>query len=165
MIYFALLSCAASIIAIIAIFWRKSKSNPLAFVGSIIGIVSGFIALAISAPRDFEQHSFDYLGIIVAILAVFATLLLAMQLYHVFRLKEDAKEVHKAKKRIDKYADRIDKLKRLADGLSETIDELSTKTEALEEDIKPLYDSIADIEERFKTVVTFNPYDGPCDDK
>ena len=52
----------------------------------------------------------DYLGIIVAILGAFATLLLAMQLYNVFSVKEDAKKVAEAQKVIQKYAKRVSEL-------------------------------------------------------
>ena len=56
------------------------------------------------APRGPLKLGVDYLGILVAILGTFATLLLAMQLYNVFSLKEDAKKVADAKNIIEKYA-------------------------------------------------------------
>ena len=63
----------------------------------------------------------DYLGFIVAVLAVFATLLLGMQLYHVFRMKEDAEEVAKAKRQMDEYAAKMEILTKKSVELEEKI--------------------------------------------
>ena len=92
------LSCLASLTAISIVVLKTSKSNAISLVLSTVGIITGFTALALAAPRDYSQIGVDYLGIIVAVLAVFATLLLGMQLHHVFRMKEDADKVAKAKK-------------------------------------------------------------------
>ena len=96
---------ATSLAVLVSLAAKKNKHDALAIIFSAIAIVASFIALALSAPREIEPNKlgFDYLGIIVAILAVFATLLLGMQLYHVFRVKEDADEVQKAKLKIDDY--------------------------------------------------------------
>lgn len=158
---------AISLAVLVLLAAKKNKHAALAILFSAIAIVASFIALALAAPRDIAPNKlgFDYLGIIVAILAVFATLLLGMQLYHVFRVKEDADEVQKAKFQIDNYAKRVEKLTEQAEELTTTIEQLKEKTKGLEEEISPLYDSIGDLEGRLKFAVFTDPNDGPCDDK
>lgn len=102
-IILSLISCISSLTAITILALSKSKRNSVAIIFSIIGIIISFIAIAVSAPRDPILHEFDYLGFIVSILAVFATLLLGLQLYHAFNLKEDAKKVKEAKQSIEEY--------------------------------------------------------------
>lgn len=158
---------ATSLAVLVSLAAKKNKHDALAIIFSAIAIVASFIALALSAPREIEPNKlgFDYLGIIVAILAVFATLLLGMQLYHVFRVKEDADEVQKAKLKIDDYEKKVEELITQAENLTSTLDQLKEKTKGLEEEISPLYDSIGDLEERLKFAVFTDPNDGPCDDK
>ena len=161
------ISCVCSIASLLLLFFRKIIRGAFPTVLSVVGLVTSYIAIAIAAPRYVEpsKYGFDYLGIIVGILAALVTFLVGMQLYNALRLKEDADEVSKAKSHIDTYAERIDALKNQADALSETIDELNTKTEVLEEDIKPLYDSVMELQEKAKNAVYDAPCDGPCDDK
>ena len=85
---------AALICAIIALVSRDSKPNAISVALSSVALVAAFAALAIAAPRNLApcNLTIDYLGIIVAILGAFATLLLAMQLYNVFSVKEDAQK-------------------------------------------------------------------------
>lgn len=111
------ISCLVSLTALSVVVLKKSKSNAIALVLSAVGIITGFIALAVAAPRDCSQLGVDYLGLIVAVLAVFATLLLGMQLYHVFRMKEDAEEVAKAKQQIDEYAAKMEELTKKSEEL------------------------------------------------
>lgn len=144
------ISCLASLTALSVVVLKKSKSNAITLVLSVVGVITGFIALALAAPRDTAQLGVDYLGLIVAILAVFATLLLGMQLYHVFRMKEDADEVAMAKQQIDDYATKLRAL--------------TKKSEDLEEKIKTLDDITSDLAERAKHAVYFEE-DGPDDDK
>ncbi len=163
-IILSIIACLASLIAMILMVLKKSRAYAIAIIFSSIGIITGFIALALKSPRDEVQMGFDYLGFIVAILAIIATLLLGMQLYHVFRLKDDADEVQKAKQRIDEYTASIEDLTRKTNTLSETLAKLSEKTKSLDEDIKPLYDSVSDIQNKLESAV-FVVHDGPCDDK
>lgn len=160
-------SCVCSIAAILLLFFRKKSRGAFPAVLGVVGLLTSYVAVAIAAPRYVEPSKlgFDYLGIIVGILAALITFLVGMQLYNALRLKEDADEVSKAKSHIDTYAERIDALKKQADALSEIIDELNTKTEVIEEDIKPLYDSIMELQEKARNAVYSDPYDGPCDDK
>ena len=154
----SIIACVVSLIAFAIMLMAKSKKNAISIVFSAIGLIIGFVALAISEPRDVEGMGIDYLGVIVAILAIIATLLLAMQLYHAFNMKEDAKKVEDAKIVIEKYAKQVSELE-------EKIKKLEEKTNNIDEEISPLYDSIVNIEEQFKKVVTVDPYDGPDDDK
>ena len=52
---------------------------------------------------------------------MFAILLLGMQLYHVFRMKEDAEEVAKAKRQMDEYAAKMEILTKKSVELEEKI--------------------------------------------
>ena len=135
---FAVFSCLFSLIALSIAILRKNKRESYATVFSVIGILSGFIAISIAAPRDMSKLGIDYLGIIVALLAAFATLLLGMQLYHGLRLKEDADEVMNAKETVQKYANDI---KHLTDTIHELVnqkDELQGQVADLQEKIKML---------------------------
>ena len=149
-IVFALLACFLSLIALIQTAVRNIKRDALTIVLSSIGLISGFLALAISSPRDISQLGIDYLGIIVAILAAFSTLLLGMQLYHVFRLKEDADEVHKAKEGIEKY--------------SEKLEEIKNQITNAKADISELNNIVSDLYEKSEHALYIDE-DGPCDDK
>lgn len=144
------ISCFTSLTAMSIVVLKKSKSNAITLVLGAVGIITGFIALALATPRDYSQFGVDYLGIIVAVLAVFATLLLGMQLYHVFRMKEDADEVAKAKKQIDEYAAKIE--------------ELTKKSEELEKYINTLGSITSSLVERAEHAV-YVAEDGPDDDK
>lgn len=90
----------------------KSKRNAIPIILSSISIVVGFIALALSAPRPEIACliEVDYIGIIVAILALITTLLIGMQLYHAFNLKEDAKKVEEALDVIENYSKKVSSL-------------------------------------------------------
>jgi len=106
----AIIACLCSLYAISLLALKNNKKAPISFPFSIIGIITGILALAISAPRDVRLLNVDYIGIIVTILAGITTLLLGFQLYHALNLKEDAKKVADAKDIIEKYANRVDKL-------------------------------------------------------
>ena len=124
---------ATSLAVLVSLAAKKNKHDALAKIFSAIAIVASFIALALSAPREIEPNKlgFDYLGIIVAILAVFATLLLGMQLYHVFRVMEDADEVQKAKLKIDDYEKKVEELITQAENLTSTLDSKQVKVRQL----------------------------------
>lgn len=83
----------------------KDKRDVFTIFLSSISLIASIVAIAVALPRT--QLEIDYLGVIVAILAAFATLLLAMQLYNVFNLKEDAKKVAEAKEVIEKYSEQV----------------------------------------------------------
>lgn len=154
----AIVSCACSLCVLTVLAMKQNKRNTLTVLFSVVGILSGFVALSIANPREPVQLGLDYLGIIVAILALLATLLLGMQLYNVFRLKEDADEVEKAKKHIDEYANKVVEL-------SEKITLLSNQSSKIEEDINMLSDITSDLLEKSEHAVYIDPYEGPDDDK
>ncbi len=154
----AIVSCVCSLFVLTVLAMRQNKRSTLPIILSVVGVLSGIVALAIANPRDPVQFGIDYLGIIVAILALLAALLLGMQLYNVFRLKEDADEVGKAKKQIDEYYHKVVEL-------SEKISHLNDQSSKLEEDIKMLSDITSDLMEKSEHAVYIGPYDGPDDDK
>ena len=159
LIIFVILSCLSSLSTISLLALRKNKFNSLPVILSIIGLITGFIALALASPRDSSQLlSVDYLGIIVSILGIFATLLLGMQLYNVFKLKEDADQVNKAKRLIEEYAKKVEYL-------SEKIDNLSEQTMKVEGEITYLRDIASDLMEKSEHAIYNDPEDGPDDDK
>lgn len=133
----SIVACIASLVALAIMLMAKNKKNAISIVFSGIGLITGFVALSISVPRDVEGMDIDYLGIIVAILAAIATLLLAMQLYHAFNLKEDAKKVEEAKGVIEKYARQVSELE-------EKIKKLEEKTNNIDEEIKkrPVWETL-----------------------
>ena len=155
---FVSVSCLASLANISLLALRKSKFNSLNVILGIVGIITSFIALAFAVPRDPAQLSIDYLGVIVSILAIFATLLLGMQLYNVFKLKEDADQVNEAKKLIEEYSKNVEYL-------SEKIENLSKKTLKVEDEINYLSDIASDLMEKSEHALYFDPEDGPDDDK
>ncbi len=151
----ASLSCCFSIAAFLLLYFREKKHGSLPIILGVVSFTTSFMAVAIAAPRNVEPHKlgFDYMGIIVGILAALITLLVGMQLYNALRLKEDADEV---KDHIDTYAEKIDAFKNQAEALSNKIDGLNTKTEDLEVEIKSLNDSIIELQEKAKNTVYVN---------
>ena len=154
----AIVSCVCSLFVLTVLAMRQNKRSTLPIILSVVGVLSGIVALAIANPRDPVQFGIDYLGIIVAILALLAALLLGMQLYNVFRLKEDADAVERAKNQIDEYA------KRVVD-LSKMISDLSSQLSKIEQDVNSLSDVTSDLMEKSEHAVYIDPYDGPDDDK
>ena len=124
LIVMVLIACIFSFTSIAMLALRNSKGSALVTILSAIGIVSGMIALALSSPRDMSTSlGLDYLGIIVAILGIITTLLLGLQLYHTFNLKEDAKEVMQARQIVDRYQKDVEELKRQSACLSKDIND------------------------------------------
>ncbi len=163
----ASVSFGCSIVALLILGSRKNRCGSFPTVLGVVSLVTSYIAIAIAAPRYLEPSilGFDYLGVIVGILAALITLIVGMQLYNALRLKEDADEVSKAKDHIDKYAERIDELKNQADALSKTLAELNKKTKVLEEDIKQLHNSINELQKKSNHAIYEDSYEEPCDDK
>ena len=135
----AIVSCVCSLFVLTVLAMRQNKRSTLPIILSVVGVLSGIVALAIANPRDPVQFGIDYLGIIVAILALLAALLLGMQLYNVFRLKEDAE--------------------------SKMISDLSSQLSKIEQDVNSLSDVTSDLMEKSEHAVYIDPYDGPDDDK
>ena len=158
------IACLSSLIVISILALRKSKSNTIAVVFSSIGIITSFLALSLSSPRDLSGLCPDYLGFIVAILAILTTLLVGMQLYHAFNLKEDAKEVAKAKEVIDDYAHKLEELTKKTDSLNATIDEMNMQTEEITKDINKLNDVTSDLMDKASHAAYLGDAE-PCDDK
>ena len=101
----------------------KDNRNVFTIIFSSISLIASIVALAVALPR--AQLGVDYLGVLVAILGAFATLLLAMQFYNVFSLKEDAKKAAEAKEVIEKYAEQVialeDKINKLEEQAKKAI--------------------------------------------
>lgn len=135
MIGIYILSFAALVCAIIALANRDSKPNAISVALSSVALVAAFAALAIAAPRNLAPSNLtvDYLGIIVAILGAFATLLLAMQLYNVFSVKEDAQKALEAKNSITESAEKVKKIEEQYNALQEMINSLQIKYTSLQE--------------------------------
>lgn len=155
--------CSVSALSIMSL--RKKGVYALPVVLSVIGLITGFIALSLTSPRNTTQLGIDYLGFIVAILAIFATLLLGMQLYNVFRLKEDADQVKEAKKQIDGYAAKVENLIPQIKTLEEMIQDLEKQTKSLKEDNDILTDVASDLLKKSAHAVYIDTNDGPDDDK
>ena len=136
MIWIYILSFASLIYAIIALVNRESKPNAISVTLSSVALVAAFSALALAVPRNIEPCNLtvDYLGIIVAIIGTFATLLLAMQLYNVFSVKEDAKKVAEAKAVIDKYAQQVSELEQKIEELEKKARKAVYMDELLDDD-------------------------------
>lgn len=126
----------------------KDNRNVITIIFSTISLIASIVALSVALPR--AELAVDYLGVLVAIIGAFATLLLAMQLYNVFNLKEDAKKVADAKDIIEKYADRLDKL--------------NIQLTKAESEINVLNDVASDLMEKSEHAIYYDN-DGPCDDK
>lgn len=151
MIWIYILALAALICAIIALVNKDSKPNAISVALSSIALVSAFSALAIAAPRNLTPSNLtvDYLGIIVAILAAFSTLLLAMQLYNVFSVKEDAQKALEAKKSITESAEKVKKIEAQYNSLQEMVNslqikysDLQVKNNSIEQQYKVLQEKI-----------------------
>ena len=82
---------------------------------SIVAIVLSIIAIAKVAPTQIID--FDYLGAIIGVLSFLVTLLIGYQIYTVINVKEELKEVRKAREEID------DKMQKNADELSKEFKE------------------------------------------
>ena len=154
MIGIYILSFAALVCAIIALVKRDSKPNAISVALSSVALVAAFVALAIVAPRNLEPDNLtvDYLGIIVAILGAFATLLLAMQLYNVFSVKEDAQKALEAKNSITESAEKVKKIEEQYNALQEMVNtmqikytSLQEKNNSIEQQYKALQDKIDDL--------------------
>ena len=154
MIWIYILAFVALICAIIALVNRDSKPNALSVALSSVALVVAFAALAIAAPRNLTPCNLtvDYLGIIVAILAAFATLLLAMQLYNVFSVKEDAQKALEAKNSITESAEKVKKIEEQYCALQEMINtlqinntDLHEKNNSIEQQYKALQKKIDDL--------------------
>lgn len=158
------IACLSSLIVLSVLALRKSKSNTIAVVFSAIGIITGFIALSLSSPRDLSGLCPDYLGFIVTIIAVLTTLLVGMQLYHAFNLKEDAKEVAQAKQVIDDYARKLEDLTTQTDFLKATIANMNLQTEEITKEINKLNYETFDLKNKASHAV-YVADDGLCDDK
>ena len=82
---------------------------------SIVAISLSIIAIAKVAPTQIID--FDYLGAIIGVLSFLVTLLIGYQIYTVINVKEELKEVRKAKDEID------DKMQKITDKLSKDFKE------------------------------------------
>lgn len=117
----------------------KENRNVFTIIFSAISLIASIVALAVALPR--VQLGIDYLGVIVAILGAFATLLLAMQLYNVFSVKEDAKKVADAKAIIEKYAQQVSDLDAKIRALEEKADK-AIYIDELSDDVKSVSNEI-----------------------
>ena len=67
---------------------------------SIVAFFLAFVAIAVAAPS--HDVNFDYLGVVVGVLSFIVTLLIGYQIYTLINVKEELKEVLKAKNEMDK---------------------------------------------------------------
>lgn len=87
-----IISSCSLILGLIALL-NVNKNRAIQTIMSLVAIITSFIAIAIACPRSGINLGIDYLGIIVAILGIMATILLGYQLYNTFKIKEDAEKV------------------------------------------------------------------------
>lgn len=59
----------------------------------IATFIVSFVILGFSLPRDLSDVSVDYIGVIVAILAVLVTILIGLQLYNYIFARENIKQI------------------------------------------------------------------------
>ena len=108
-------------------------------VAKIISII------AISKVAPTQSVNFDYLGAIIGVLSFLVTLLIGYQIYTVINVKEELKEVRKAREEID------NQMQKIADKLSgEFKEELSNTA--------PLIMAIASKEKSIIEIETFKAY-------
>ncbi len=71
---------------------RNNKRNALSLILSVIAFVFSIISLGVACYRT-DNLGFDYLGVIVGILAILVTILMAWQLYKYSAWKDTINEV------------------------------------------------------------------------
>lgn len=116
------------------------------WINSIISVVAIIISIiAISKMAPTQSVNFDYLGAIIGVLSFLVTLLIGYQIYTVINVKEELKEVRKAREEID------NQMQKIADKLSgEFKEELSNTA--------PLIMAIASKEKSIIEIETFKAY-------
>lgn len=116
------------------------------WINSIISVVAIIISIiAISKVAPTQSVNFDYLGAIIGVLSFLVTLLIGYQIYTVINVKEELKEVRKAREEID------NQMQKIADKLSgEFKEELSNTA--------PLIMAIASKEKSIIEIETFKAY-------
>ena len=109
----------------------------------MVAIIISIIAISKVAPT--QSVNFDYLGAIIGVLSFLVTLLIGYQIYTVINVKEELKEVRKAREEID------NQMQKIADKLSgEFKEELSNTA--------PLIMAIASKEKSIIEIETFKAY-------
>ena len=109
----------------------------------MVAIIISIIAISKMAPT--QSVNFDYLGAIIGVLSFLVTLLIGYQIYTVINVKEELKEVRKAREEID------NQMQKIADKLSgEFKEELSNTA--------PLIMAIASKEKSIIEIETFKAY-------
>lgn len=66
----------------------KSSTCALTVVMAAVALLFNIISISISFPRDGQNLSFDYMGIIVAILGIMITTLIGWQIFNVFKIED-----------------------------------------------------------------------------
>lgn len=84
---------------------RRKNVFPLLF--SCFAMVLSFIAIALELPHTDTQYSFDYFGVIVAVLAILVTVLLGWQIYNGIKFEEQVRKASGAAKLASKSASRV----------------------------------------------------------
>jgi uncharacterized membrane protein YgaE (UPF0421/DUF939 family) len=78
------------------------------WINSVISIVAFIISIiAIAKINPTQVIDFDYLGVIIGVLSFLVTLLIGYQIYTVINVKEELKEVRKAREEIDNQMQKI----------------------------------------------------------
>ena len=69
------------------------KSKIIQYTITIVAIVISIISLCVACFRNEATLGFDYLGVIVGILAVLVTVLIGLQLYNFIYAREQVKNI------------------------------------------------------------------------
>lgn len=78
------------------------------WINSVISIVAFIISIiAIAKINPTQVIDFDYLGVIIGVLSFLVTLLIGYQIYTVINVKEELKEVRKAREEIENQMQKI----------------------------------------------------------
>lgn len=149
-VVFSIIGFVVALVAILMSVLLK-KRGSYTFLISIVALCSSYIAVANSYPRNFETNGLDYIGIMVSILGIIVAILVGLQLYNVFRLKEDADQVKNAVEQLEEYKKAFDDLKEKMDNMKTEINEY-----------KDIQD---DLVRKSENAVYFDIADAPCDDK
>lgn len=87
----------------------QNKDRYIPYTISIVAIIIAIIALAISLPRLLwtdkfgnVDFGFDYLGVIVALLALMVTLMVGWNIWQTIISREEVRKIDAVRKRLDK---------------------------------------------------------------
>lgn len=147
---FSIIGFIVALAAILMSVLLKTRGS-YTFLISIVALCLSYIAVANSYPRNFETNGLDYIGIMVSILGIIVAILVGLQLYNVFRLKEDADQVKNAVEQLEEY--------------KKAYEDLKQKMEDVSKDMNAYKDTLKDLSKKAEHAIYFDYNDGPCDEK